>query len=63
MCQEHDGGSVTSAWGLRTRDGLSEGGFLEKLLVELISQKLGTGEKDQKGPLPEETKVPRAGTE
>lgn len=49
--------SVTSFWGLRHGGELSGRGFLEKLLLELLSQKMGTRRERPEGSPTEETKA------
>lgn len=50
-------GSVTSFWGLRNEGELSGRGFLEKLLLELQPQEMGTWRERPAGSLTEETKA------
>lgn len=56
MCRRQVG-SVTSFWGLRNGGELSGRGFLEKLLLKLLSQKMGTRRERPEGSPTEETKA------
>lgn len=50
-------GSVTSFWGLRNGGELLERGFLEKLLLQLLPQEMGTWRERPEGSPTEETKA------